>query len=113
MNDAIEGRWWLDFTTQPARDPSGNEFVLAGGIVSIAQTGQPTGTYQIEPGWLELTLPMPSISGEGPWRMEVKLLLVDPMNPPERLLGMIQATDSSGAVIFNQTCSFVRRTAQA
>lgn len=113
MTDAIEGRWWLDFTTQPARDPSGNEFILSAGTVSIAKTGDLAGTYEIEHGLLALTLPMPSIAGEGPWRMEVKLLLFEPMNPPDRLLGMIQAIDSSEAVISNMPCAFIRRAPEA
>jgi hypothetical protein len=109
MTDAIEGRWWLDFTHRPATNPAGNEFVLKAGQVSIAETGDPFGSYEIEPGLLTITLHMPAIPDEGPWRMEAKLLLMDPDSPADELPGMLQAIDSEGQVFSSVTCTLVRR----
>lgn len=106
---AIEGRWWLDFTRQPALDPAGNEFVLTAGVVNFARTGECAGTYQIESAWLIMTLPMPSISDDGQWRMEAKLLLTDPSCPPERLPGLMQIFDGDGEVFTSGSCFLVRR----
>ena len=113
MTDAIEGRWWLDFTNRPPTNPTGNEFVLKAGQVTIAETGDPFGSYHIGPDWLTITLHMPAIPDEGPWRMEAKLLLADPANPPEVLPGILQAIDSADEVFSNGPCALVRRAANA
>jgi hypothetical protein len=111
--EAVEGRWWLDFTRVPPRDPSGNEFVLSGGVVSIAKTGDVAGTYRTDAGWLTITLPMPPIANEGPWRVVAKLLLADQANPPDQLSGMIQAFDSSDDLMLSDRCALIRRQADA
>lgn len=113
MTDAIEGRWWLDFTNRPATNPAGNEFVLKAGQVSIAETGDPFGTYEVEPGLLTVTLPMPAILNEGPWRIEAKLMLLDPDSPPDELPGILQAIDSAEQVFSNGPCTLVRLHADA
>ena len=113
MTDAIEGRWWLDFTHRPPTNPAGNEFVLKAGQVSIAETGDPFGSYEIEPGLLTITLRMPAIPDEGPWRMEAKLMLLDPDSPPDELLGILQAIDPEEQVFSNGACRLVRRVADA
>jgi len=113
MTEAIEGRWWLDFTKHPPRDPSGNEFILSAGTVSIAKTGDPAGSYHIAPGVLTMTLPMPTIPDEGPWRMEAKFMLIYPEAPAERLTGMIEAIGSDGQVMMSDFCTLVRRPADA
>jgi hypothetical protein len=111
--DAIEGRWWLDFTKHPPRDPSGNEFILSAGTVSIAKTGDPAGGYHIAPGVLTMTLPMPAIPDEGPWRMEARFLLIHPERPVARLDGIIRAIGSNGDVMLNDACALVRMSADA
>ena len=108
MTDAVEGRWWLDFTNRPATNPAGNEFILKAGQVAIAETGDPFGSYVIEPGLLTITMPMPAIPDEGPWRMEAKLMLLDPDSPPDELLGMLQAIDPEEKVFSNSPCALVR-----
>jgi hypothetical protein len=113
MATAIEGRWWLDFTKHPPRDPSGNEFILSNGAVSIAKTGDPAGNYQVEPGALTITLPMPSIPGEGPWQMVAQVLLIDPTSVPDSLPGVIRAIGPDGGLIMSDTCNLVRRDADA
>lgn len=111
--NGVEGRWWLDFTRQPPRDPSGNEFVLSAGVVSIAKTGEPAGAYEIKPNTLEIALPFPSFDGEAPWRMVAQFLLPDPSNPPDKLPGMLQTFDSEERLFANNLCTLVRRSADA
>ena len=113
MTHAIDGLWWLDFMSQPHRKPFGNEFVLSGGIVSTIGSGRQAGTYQIEPGLLTISLPMPTIPDEGPWRVEAKFQLLDPSNPPDRMRGVLQAFDASETVTANETCALVRRALDA
>ncbi|QJU58450.1 hypothetical protein HL653_12320 [Sphingomonas sp. AP4-R1] len=113
MANAMEGRWWLDFTHRTPRNPAGNELILDDGAVTIAVTGVSAGSYQIEPALLTITLSMPAIPDEGPWRMEAKLVLLDPADPPELLSGIVQAIDSKGRVIANSACALVRRPGQA
>jgi hypothetical protein len=105
----IDGRWWLDFTHETPRNPAGNELVLSDGEVTIAETGARAGVYQIEPGLLTITLSMPAIPDEGPWRMEAKLVLLDPADPAELLAGIVHAIDSKDRVIANSSCALVRR----
>lgn len=113
MSNSIEGRWWLDFTKHPPRDPSGNEFILNAGVVSIANTGDLAGSYEVEPGALTITLPMPAIPDEGPWRMVAQILLIDPTNVPDSLPGVIRAIGPDGGLIMSDTCNLVRRDADA
>lgn len=108
MTDAIEGRWWLDFTNRPATNPAGNEFVLASGRVMTAETGASAGTYKVEPEWLTIVLLMPVIAGGAQCRMEAQLLLIDSQNPPDKLPGFIRAIDGDGHLMFNGPCCLVR-----
>ncbi|MES2449258.1 MAG: hypothetical protein V4610_01710 [Pseudomonadota bacterium] len=109
MTDAIEGRWWLDFTHRPPTNPAGNEFILKAGLVTIAETGDPIGSYEIELGLLTITLRMPTIPDEEPWRMEAKLMLPNPDSRPDQLPGVLQAIDPEGGVFSNGPCTLVLR----
>lgn len=113
MANSIEGRWWLDFTSFPPRDPSGNEFVLSDGVLGIAHTGDPAGSYEIADGFLTLTLPMPAIADEGSWRMVAQILLPDLSAIPDTLPGVIRAIGSDGGLMMSGTCNLVRRRADA
>jgi len=113
MTDPIEGRWWLDFSTQPPRDPSGNEFILSGGKISLAKSGQAAGTYQLTPAALTMTIPMQAMPDEGPWRMEARFLLAPADRPAARLNGIIRAVGGDGRVILNDACVLVRKGADA
>ncbi len=113
MTDAIEGRWYLDFTEQLPLGSAGNEVILSRGIVTIARTGVPSGSYQIEAGALTVFLPLPSFEGDPPWRIRATMLLPDPLNPQDQLSGIIETFDGSDAVMMREACTLVRRRANA
>jgi hypothetical protein len=113
MTDPIEGRWWLDFTTRPPRDPSGNEFILSAGKITLAKSGEPAGTYELAPAALTMTIPMQAIPDEGAWRMEARFLLAPTARPAARLNGIIRAVGADGESMLHDSCVLVRRGADA
>jgi hypothetical protein len=113
MTDAIEGRWHLDFTEQLPVSPGGNDVILSNGIVTIARTGARSGSYRIGAGALTIVMPLPSFEREPPLRIQATMLLPDPDNPQEQLVGIIEAFDGSDAVIMREACTLTRRRANA
>jgi hypothetical protein len=112
VTDAIEGRWLL-VMGRPPSDPAGNEFMLAGGQVALAATGEPFGHYEVQPGQLVVTLPMPDIAEEGPWQIVVRLLLPGPLESVDRLPGTLESIKPDEPAFVAGTCALVRRRAEA
>jgi hypothetical protein len=108
-NAEAQGRWWLDFATQPSLDPSGYEFILSDGIATTAETGESAGRYEIADRHLKLDFPVPVIPGEAPWRIEAKFMLSYLRGATVRLTGIIRVFDSGGAVLLQDICTLVRR----
>lgn len=93
MGDPIEGKWRLEMGRPPA-DPAGNDFLLSGGQVALAGTGEAFGSYELEPGRMTMTLPMPPVDGELAWDMIVSLLVPEPLEPADLLPGIMVAVVS-------------------
>jgi len=112
MTGPIEGRWLIDFGNDGPADPSGNEVVLGGGVVALAHHGKPIGRYDLKPGELSITLPMPPIAGEGEWQMIARFALPNNLDAHEDLIGMMQGISSDGDTL-DHPCMLRRRAAQA
>src|SRR5882757_4026914 len=108
MTSEIEGRWRLEFEGGEPRDPSGNEFVLHDGVLSLARTGEAVGTYRLAMPLLVMNLPMPAIAGEGAWEMTIRLAVLEPEQWSDGLLGLSEATDEQGELIATRPCRLVR-----
>jgi len=112
MTGPIEGRWLIDFGDDGPADRSGNEVVLGGGVVALAHDGKPVGRYDLKPGELTITLPMPPMVGEGEWQMIARFALPDDLGAHEDLIGMMQGISSDGDTL-DHPCMLRRRAAQA
>lgn len=108
MTSEIEGRWRLVFQGAQHTDLKGNEFVLAEGIVSLAQTGQAIGTYETDEQSLALTLPTLVDDGEGQWRMIIRVISSAWRSNADNLPGRADAVAEDGTLISTKGCSLVR-----
>ena len=109
MTDAIEGRWLMDFGTIPLSDPTGNEFLLSDGIITSSGTGRAAGHYEVQPGYLTITLPMPAIPGEGPCQIVARLLLPESLECLDRLFGIVQAIMPGEPAMASKACILIRQ----
>ena len=112
MTGPIEGRWLIDFGDNGPADRSGNEVVLGSGVVALAHNGKPIGRYDLKPGELTITPPMPPIVGEDEWQMIARFALPDGLCAHEDLIGMMQGISSDGDTL-DDPCMLRRRAAQA
>ena len=81
-------------------------------MVALAHDGKPIGRYDLKPGELTITLPMPPIVGEGEWQMIARFALPDDLCAHEDLIGMMQGISSDGDTL-DHPCLVRRRTTQA
>ncbi|WP_150126893.1 hypothetical protein [Sphingomonas panacis] len=112
MTGSIDGRWLIDFGNDRPAEACGNEIVLGGGVVALARTGVPIGHYDVSPGELTLTLPLPALVGEGAWQMIGRFALPDDVGTHANLVGVMQGVHSGGDAL-DHPCMLRRRASQA